>query len=341
MSGVHWFDLQVGGLAFEVGSDDAGLAAFVDEQTLGSWAPVVGHRSEEAVQIRLLTGSVTDDTARRDTLMFGFGDNAILGSVEPGNPSVMVCPGMRLFCPAKREIELTITPGRLTAFVALYRVISTLLRDRVLCSGGTELHASAVSDGDQVVVFVGDKGAGKTSLCIDFVLSQRWSFVANDHVFLVPGQDVGVIALPETLRIGQGTLRQHPALLHLAQRLGSKPGDDDKTRLHVCDVASHLDAPVVFSGKLAAVVTCGFRSGTPQGGVLTKGYLNAVELANCLTLPAQYKQPQWLRSLDPPNPATRPSTMDIGKIPAFDLRRAKGDTYAPLLLARSLKASLH
>lgn len=337
MSALHRFDLQIGGLAFDVRSDDSGLAAFVHEQTLGSWA-AIDAGSEDAIQIHLITGSVPADTARGNTLMFGFGDNAIRGNVEPDNPSAIACRGIRLFCPAPRKIELTIASGRLNAFVALYRVVSTLLRDRVLRAGGGELHASAVSNGAQIVVFVGGKGAGKTSLCVDFVLSQGWNFVANDHVFLMPERETSVLALPETLRIGQGTLRQHPALFNLAKQLGSKPGEDDKTRLHVCDVAPHFDAPVVLNGQLAAIVTCGFQDGMPQGGVLSEQHLNRAELADCLTVAAGYERPQWLNWLDLPNPVPRALAME--NIPTFDLRRAKGDTYAPLLLARSLSVSM-
>ncbi|MEP4197759.1 MAG: hypothetical protein ABJL99_19210 [Aliishimia sp.] len=339
MSVLYSFDLQVGGLAFEIHCERSDLVAFVHEQTLGSWTPV-GPPRNDVIQIRLITSTVTPDVTNGDTLMFGFGDNAILGHVDPGDPSVMTSQGMRLFCLGAGEVELTIAPGRLNAFIALYRIVSTLLRDRVLRSGGAELHASAVSNGEQIVVFAGEKGAGKTSLCIDFVLSQGWRFVANDHVFLIPSRDTEVLALPETLRIGQGTLRQHQALFQLAQRLGREPGQDDKTRLHVSDIAQHLDAPVVLNGKLGAVVTCGFEGGLPQGGVLTERHMDRAAIENCLTDASSYHTPQWLSWLGLSDPVVCIEHLNIDDVPVFDVRRTKGDTYAPLRLAKSLAVSL-
>lgn len=46
------------------------------------------------------------------------------------------------------------------------------------------LHASAFACDDRVIIVVGDKGAGKTTLALRAVLDHGWVYVANDHLIL-------------------------------------------------------------------------------------------------------------------------------------------------------------
>src|SRR2546430_2135735 len=45
----------------------------------------------------------------------------------------------------------------------------------------TMLHASAIYRGNNLIVFVSDKRAGKTTLALRSVLEHAWRYVANDH----------------------------------------------------------------------------------------------------------------------------------------------------------------
>ncbi|WP_430450088.1 hypothetical protein [Rhodophyticola sp.] len=247
---------------------------------------------------------------------------------------------MRLRPVSRRRVELVISLDPLASYIALYRVVSTVLKARVLAAGGAELHASAVGGHGRIVAFVGPKGAGKTSLCMDFVLSQRAAFVANDHILLLPGDPVGVVSLPETLRIGQGTISQHKVLRSLAARTGRGFGSDGKTRIHVSEIAPLLNDRPVFSGPLAAIVTCAFDNAA-QGGVLERVSGPSATVSDALTGMAKHVRPAWIEGLDAC--AVRRSgvaALSLDRVPTFRLRRAKGDTYAPLRLARSLRSVL-
>lgn len=80
----------------------------------------------------------------------------------------------------------------------------------------TMLHASAVTDGRRVVIIVGDKGAGKTTLALSAVLDRGWSLLSNDHLLIYRddardhvGTRSGLIitSLPTPIPVKTGTWR--------------------------------------------------------------------------------------------------------------------------------------
>lgn len=80
------------------------------------------------------------------------------------------------------------------------------------------LHASAIADpeGGRVVIFVGDKRAGKTTLALGAVVEHGWSLLSNDHLIVfahdtgdLDGQDGGplvVTSVPTLIPVKVGTL---------------------------------------------------------------------------------------------------------------------------------------
>ncbi|MGI5239075.1 hypothetical protein [Dactylosporangium sp. CA-139066] len=65
-----------------------------------------------------------------------------------------------------------------------------LLRDvwlerRITGPNVSFVHSSAVDDGRDLVIFVGDKRAGKTSLMLDATINHGWRMVANDCLVVV------------------------------------------------------------------------------------------------------------------------------------------------------------
>jgi hypothetical protein len=54
------------------------------------------------------------------------------------------------------------------------------------------LHASAVATDDHLVIVVGDKGSGKTTLALRAVLDHGWRYISNDHLILYPSDLSGL-----------------------------------------------------------------------------------------------------------------------------------------------------
>lgn len=71
----------------------------------------------------------------------------------------------------------------------------------------TMLHASAVTDGARVVIVVGDKGAGKTTLGLSAVLDLGWTLLSNDHLLLYRDHDATLVvtSLPTPIPVKTGT----------------------------------------------------------------------------------------------------------------------------------------
>lgn len=84
------------------------------------------------------------------------------------------------------------------------------------------LHASAVTDGERVIVVVGDKGSGKTTLALNAALNSGYRMLSNDHLILY--QDSGglvVTSLPTPIPVKVGTYFDY------ADRLGQPWENED------------------------------------------------------------------------------------------------------------------
>ncbi|KIC48064.1 hypothetical protein [Tateyamaria sp. ANG-S1] len=334
MSHTAVVPFEVGGLRFDVSNADPELVAFIQQETENSWAQQTDRVAD--LTIELSVSEAPDVWEPGTEPMFGIGENAIFGKRLQREVPTWGCQSMTMTCRSPTRITLSLPAGPLPAFVALYRVISTTLKARILAAGGGELHASAVFHDGQIVAFVGPKGAGKTSLCMDFVLSQNWSFVANDHVLLKAGTPAQVVALPETLRIGFGTVQQHAELRGLVASIGRGYGDDGKTRIYLSEVASLLPERIILSGALSAIVVCAFDATAPKGGTLSMLSLNDDVLRQALVDCQGYVRPAWLEFLDVGRSSDATLSRSLENIPILGLRRARGDTYAAVRLARAL-----
>lgn len=77
------------------------------------------------------------------------------------------------------------TADRFCVWAAARRLMRDLwLRERLARSAVDFVHASALEDGRRLVLFVGDKRGGKTSLMLDGALRHGWRLVSNDCVVL-------------------------------------------------------------------------------------------------------------------------------------------------------------
>jgi len=74
------------------------------------------------------------------------------------------------------------------------------------------LHASAVVFNEKTWLFIGDKGAGKSTLFIDSVLRQEATPLANDRVFLDSADGKAIWSWPSYLSYCEGTILDYPEL---------------------------------------------------------------------------------------------------------------------------------
>jgi hypothetical protein len=121
---------------------------------------------------------------------------------------------------AGREFRI----GRRTADVPLDKgemlgVLRKLVRELWLARNAPDgdhyyLHASAVDDGRQVIVFVGDKRGGKTTMMLDAVAHHGYRLLTNDGLLFVrSGSDVVMAPLPTMAKIRGDVARRYLPLL--------------------------------------------------------------------------------------------------------------------------------
>lgn len=104
-------------------------------------------------------------------------------------------------------------PGR-RARGALMRAIREAAMDHVWCHGASILHGASFVVGDQAVLVMGDKEAGKTSLlCAALLGVPGASFLSNDRVVLPrAGKSLRAQALPTIVSIRAGSAQVVPSL---------------------------------------------------------------------------------------------------------------------------------
>ncbi|MBA3774272.1 MAG: hypothetical protein H0X13_17830 [Ramlibacter sp.] len=94
------------------------------------------------------------------------------------------------------------------------RNLSLYLRDR---QRGWQLHASAVEVGGKAVLFVGDQGAGKSTLFLQSVLAGPCRPLANDRVLVLNNADLIVRSWPGYLSMCEGSILRHGALVEASE----------------------------------------------------------------------------------------------------------------------------
>ncbi|MFC0862427.1 hypothetical protein ACFHYQ_08970 [Sphaerimonospora cavernae] len=87
---------------------------------------------------------------------------------------------------------------------AIREVMVAFCEDR----GYAMLHASAVHRDGLLIVFAGDKGAGKTTLALDAVVRHGFDYISNDHLIVYRDPGLGglvVTSLPTPIPVKIGT----------------------------------------------------------------------------------------------------------------------------------------
>lgn len=99
--------------------------------------------------------------------------------------------------------------------ITLRKALREALLEHCEARGYTMLHASAVANHERVIIVVGDKGSGKTTLALNaFLTEEGYQYLSNDHLILYRGQDGPVItSVPTPLPVKIGTYLDYEAQL--------------------------------------------------------------------------------------------------------------------------------
>lgn len=128
--------------------------------------------------------------------------------------------GVRADQSARRVVIHSPNPRDLA--VTTRKTVREALLDHCEQLGYVMLHASAVTDGERVVIVVGDKGSGKTTLALNAALTSGYRMVSNDHLILYR-DSTGLVmtSLPTPIPVKVGTYFDY------ADRLGPPWENDD------------------------------------------------------------------------------------------------------------------
>jgi HprK-related kinase B len=160
-----------------------------------------------------------------------------------------------------REDEARITGAVDRYLNQVVNLVNTLFGISVIDQGYAMVHASAVARAgtDEISIFLGNSGSGKSSVALQLIERGGYDFVSNDRVLLRATKDgVHVIGMPKKPRVNPGTLLASEALarlVHPAKRpryQNMPPGElwmiEDKTDV---DVTRTLGAAERLEGRLA------------------------------------------------------------------------------------------
>ena len=118
---------------------------------------------------------------------------------------------------ANKEVATIIKSRNEEAVLYIKRVLENL-RNRILESkGALFLHSSGVSIDNNGILFIGNKGNGKTTNMLYMLERENVSYISNDNAALMPTENrTDIIAAPTRMNIRIGTLENNQ---HLKEKL--------------------------------------------------------------------------------------------------------------------------
>jgi hypothetical protein len=143
-----------------------------------------------------------ENTDRADTV--GWTIEARLGEPEPGMALTPWRVGYRADGDTRRAVICSTNPRDLA--ITVRKAIREVLLDYCETHRYTMLHASAVADEQRVIIVVGDKGSGKTTLALGAALGNGCAYLSNDHLILYrTPEGLVVTSLPTPIPVKIGT----------------------------------------------------------------------------------------------------------------------------------------
>jgi len=106
-----------------------------------------------------------------------------------------------------RVVEVLAETERPHARMALMRVLREFAGSHASSRGELPIHGAAVSVGERVTLFVGEKRAGKSTLLVHALLHEGTRYVSNDRVFVCLASGVATVhGMPTIVSLQEGTL---------------------------------------------------------------------------------------------------------------------------------------
>ncbi|WP_190814662.1 DEAD/DEAH box helicase family protein [Saccharopolyspora pogona] len=129
---------------------------------------------------------------------------ARLAEPDPGMALTPWRVGYRADPGARRAVIRSTNPRDLANTVR--KAIREVLLDYCETHQYTMLHASAVANEKRMVIVVGDKGSGKTTLALNAAVTSGYQYLSNDHLILYRTQEgLVVTSLPTPIPVKVGT----------------------------------------------------------------------------------------------------------------------------------------
>ncbi|MGH3979788.1 MAG: ATP-binding protein [Pseudonocardiaceae bacterium] len=179
MSGGHWCVADLGPARVAVATDDDGLVDY-----LRDFYPLEENTDHDGAA--------------------GWTIEARLAAPEPGMALTPWRVGYRADRETRRVVIYSTNPRDLA--ITVRKAIREVLLDYCEAHRYTMLHASAVADEQRVIIVVGDKGSGKTTLALSAALTGGYRYLSNDHLILYRTQDgLVVTSLPTPIPVKIGT----------------------------------------------------------------------------------------------------------------------------------------
>lgn len=182
-------------------------------------------------------------------------------------------------------------------FIDAYKSVRQIITSESILHGAVPVHCSCLSIGGQGIMFMGDKGSGKTTLVTASLLTQGRlaNYLANDRMLAYPEEGrVDLYSWPTVLGIGPGAMHYLTAfaqemrfdlhdraggtakLLYDQELIGEKPPFDEVSQLPVdeqwgwpkklwitpMEVATACNTNLGTSTKLSMIVFPTLRPGT-------------------------------------------------------------------------------
>jgi hypothetical protein len=98
--------------------------------------------------------------------------------------------------------------------ITVRKAVREALLEYCEARGYVMLHASAVARDGRVIIAVGDKGSGKTTLALSAALTHGYRYLSNDHLILYrDGGRLVATSLPTPIPVKAGTYLDYEALL--------------------------------------------------------------------------------------------------------------------------------
>lgn len=126
--------------------------------------------------------------------------------------------------------------------VYIKRLIESL-RNRILESkGGIFLHASAISIGNDVCIFIGNKEAGKTTTMLNYLSHGNADYVANNRICLFPkNETIKVIGSPTNIGVHYDTILNNEILKEKFKDIEDKKDNEGRILISLNELKNRLN----------------------------------------------------------------------------------------------------